>query len=272
MIDYYHFFFSLNGYSNPLSFKNVTNDTFEELEIIVRLQLVNLLSSCDNRNENSEKLIVGSNANVKTFSFTEQEKQLVSRGVEHIKEIFASNSNNDAIAYFDSQNYAKSDKTPDLFFQNLNHGVDVADKNGTEASPTATSQTHKILNKLLENADQNMSRPKEGYRFDGDTKRFATYIRMMCGPTLYNVLHRNLELALPSIVTVNKYIHASNNVNEGVLRCNELLLYLKEQNAPLVVGLSEDATRIEGRIQFDPKTNQLVGFVLPIISKNGMPS
>lgn len=240
--------------------------------MIVRLQLVNLLNGCDNRNENIEKLIVGSSASVETFSFTEQEKNLVSRGVGHINQIFALNSNSDAVTYFDNSNYAKSDKTPDLFFHNLNQIVDEADKSRIVDEATTTTQTHKILNKLLENADQNISRPKEGYRFDDDTKRFAAYLRMMCGPTLYNVLHRNLELALPSIVTVNKKIHSSNNINEGVLRCNELLLYLKEQNSPLVVGLSEDATRIEGRIQFDPKTNQLVGFVLPIISKNGLPS
>lgn len=128
IVNYYHFFFSLNGYSNPLSFKNISNDTFEELEMLVRLQFVNLLSSCDDRNENIEKLIVGSNASVDTFSFTEQEKNLVSRGTEHIKQIFASNSNNAVIAYFDNENYVKSDKIPDLCFHKLNQSMDDADK------------------------------------------------------------------------------------------------------------------------------------------------
>lgn len=58
---------------------------------------------------------------------------------------------------------------------------------------------------------------------------------------------------------------------EGCLRSNQLLKYLKDRSLPLVVSISEDATRIDGRIQYDAKTNQISGFVLPINSETGMP-
>lgn len=57
---------------------------------------------------------------------------------------------------------------------------------------------------------------------------------------------------------------------EGKLRANELLQYLKDRDLPLRVSLSEDATRIIATVQYDPETNQLVGFPLPL-DNNGMP-
>lgn len=37
-----------------------------------------------------------------------------------------------------------------------------------------------------------------------------------------------------------------------------------------LVWISEDATRITGRVQYDSLSNELIGFVLPL-SSNGMP-
>lgn len=83
---------------------------------------------------------------------------------------------------------------------------------------------------------------------------------------------KNLESALPSLSSTNRYIRASHtHITEGVLRDKELLSYLNERQLPLVVSLSEDATRITGTVQYDSRTNQLIGFVLPINKKNGMP-
>lgn len=46
---------------------------------------------------------------------------------------------------------------------------------------------------------------------------------------------------------------------------------MESRNLPLVVSLSEDATRISGRIQYDAKSNEIIGFVLPLDNKIGMP-
>lgn len=60
-------------------------------------------------------------------------------------------------------------------------------------------------------------------------------------------------------------------VIEGELRCAELREYLDYIKAIKHVFLSEDATSIVSKIQYDPKSNQLVGIVLPIDGKSGMP-
>lgn len=134
------------------------------------------------------------------------------------------------------------------------------------------SRTHQLLDKLKAIADQNSIRKRAGYRYDIDIKRLATYIRVLGGALLYETIHRNLELALPSIDTTNRFIRKMHGqMVEGCLRTNELLQYLTERKLPLSVALSEDATRITGRVEYDHRTNQVSGFVLPINKNTGMP-
>lgn len=57
---------------------------------------------------------------------------------------------------------------------------------------------------------------------------------------------------------------------EGTCLGSELRDFILKRGLTPYVWLSEDATRITGRIQYDPKTNQLVGSVLPF-NKQGMP-
>lgn len=139
--------------------------------------------------------------------------------------------------------------------------------------PTHSAQrTMYFINKLRSNAETNLETSKNGYRYDSETKMYASYLRMICGPLGYNTLQRNLEGALPSLVSTNRYINeAKFYVAEGTLRCQELLKYLEDRKLPLAVCLSEDATRIVGRLQYNKNTNQIVGFTLPIHSMTGMP-
>lgn len=134
------------------------------------------------------------------------------------------------------------------------------------------SRTHQLLEKLKVIADMNLSRKKAGYRFDIDVKRLATYIRILGGALLYETIHRNFELSLPSIDTTNRFIRKMpGQMVEGCLRTSELLQYLTERDLPLAVAISEDATRITGRIEYDHRTNQISGYVLPINKDTGMP-
>lgn len=59
-------------------------------------------------------------------------------------------------------------------------------------------------------------------------------------------------------------------VNEGELRCAELLAYLERLKTEKTVWLAEDATAIVPKINYDPKTNRLVGLLLPL-NNNGCP-
>lgn len=156
--------------------------------MIVRLQLVNLISSGDERNEIIDKLILGSNTNVESFRFTEDDKNQVLCGVEHIEGLFTSKTKCEAIEYFSNESIAESDTNTEFFFHDVTEGIEKASQSEAELLPAEKSQTHKILYKLLANADQNVCRPKEGYRFDDETKEYASFIRTMSGPLLYNII------------------------------------------------------------------------------------
>lgn len=150
--------------------------------------------------------------------------------------------------------------------------IDTLSQSELFSADKSAQRTQYFLNKLQSAADMNLKRKKEGFRFGEELKLYASYLRMLCGPLAYNTIQRNLEGALPSIVTTNRCIKASNcNIVEGELRSGELLKYLKDRNLPLAVCLSEDATRIEGRIQYDSTINQIIGFTLPINNETGMP-
>lgn len=58
---------------------------------------------------------------------------------------------------------------------------------------------------------------------------------------------------------------------EGQLRCKELRNYLESLKVEKCVWLSEDASGIVAKIEYDPQTNQMVGLVLPIDSSTGLP-
>lgn len=56
---------------------------------------------------------------------------------------------------------------------------------------------------------------------------------------------------------------------ESDFRFNELRAFLIKKNLPLKLWISENATRITGKIEYNVKSNKVVGFVLPL--GNGCP-
>lgn len=58
---------------------------------------------------------------------------------------------------------------------------------------------------------------------------------------------------------------------EGDLRCKELNNYLDSLNAEKCVWLSEDASGLVAKIEYDSETNQMVGVTLPLDSQTGFP-
>lgn len=91
------------------------------------------------------------------------------------------------------------------------------------------------------------------------------------GRLFYKTFKANNKRSVPSLDSVNRYIiKTKSRYLEGHLRCEELRNYLISLSLPWIVSLSEDATRIINRAQYDVSTNQIVGFVLPLNS-NGMP-
>lgn len=74
-----------------------------------------------------------------------------------------------------------------------------------------------------------------------------------------------------SILSVSRIHKQKERIVEGQLRCQELANYLKRTNSPMQVFLSEDGSGIVKKVVYDSKSDQLIGLVLPIDNKNGMP-
>lgn len=195
------------------------------------------------------------------FKFTADERSLIlllPGALKHLNEL------NDTTENMISQNAKKVghwfDECPQARVESKISNIDMP--NGAE----------NLLCRMLEAAKINSTRKKQGYRYKRALKRLAVYNRLLSGPLGYKSIQLNLKGCFPSISATNKYIHRSDHrVVEGVLRCQELLTYLKERNLPLWVSLSEDATRVENRIQYDGRTFQVIGLVLPTNESNGMP-
>lgn len=128
-----------------------------------------------------------------------------------------------------------------------------------------------FLNVLLEHAMKNIGRTKNGNRYGSKLKLFAAYLYIYGGRSLYMDIAKNLKRSLPSLRTVNRTVSAHMDYKEDDLRIEELSIYLDLKKYPNKVWIEEDQTRIKGRIEYWSKTNQVVGFVLPI-TENGLPA
>lgn len=157
---------------------------------------------------------------------------------------------------------------PIFFFISLpvNSGVTAKERDGSHCSQD------KFLWRMIGSHNANIDRKGNGFRYNEELKLYCAYMRMLEGRLAYETFESNATHSVPSLISIDRFIgRVKSNVEEGVLRVDGLVKYLKDLNLPRIVSLSEDATRIVNRIQYDKGTNQLVGFVLPIQDANGMP-
>lgn len=239
------------GYAHPLVFKHVNDEHINKVENFIRLRSKNISDS-------KEDLFGKEFANdSERFEFLPGDRLLIQELVAHVQKVIVSDGTNNGMQHFQLTSIDSSSKCDITIKHEIQHN---------------NTRTHFLLGKLIATADRNVKRKKGGYRYDAEIKRYAAYLRMIAGTLAYETIQKNLVHSLPSLSSTNRYIKSGNcNVIEGVLRSEELLLYLKERSLPLVVSLSEDATRITGRIQYDSSCNQIVGFTLPLNRSNGMP-
>lgn len=276
--------FSLCGFSNAITFKSIDNDDIDsveqfvqnELDLCVRFSSNVKVNSGDDlidptSNENKVHFYGSYASNPKQFKFSAVDRKIVELLVTNVKETVDFGGVNQRLAHF-SQGNASDETIKNDTYECEFFGGSKDDSFELNTQSTKISRTHYFLEKLVSAADRNSVREKSGYRYDHDVKQMATYFRMLAGPLAYESIQRNLECSLPTLSSTNRYIRKMNcNIVEGILRCEELRKYLEERNLPLTVSLSEDATRINGRVQYDVKTNQIVGFAMPIDAQTGMP-
>lgn len=264
----------MTGFNNALSFTTIDDNDISQVEVFIRDELLNILIEMERLEYVSKNEYIhffGHLYKFQTSKFKFQcgEIKLIKQLVKYARE----KTDVEGLHYFQKKN--GTDSSVSFFFGDIKTNQigekAVVHKNETP-KPNLPSQSHVVLNKLKLVADQNAKRQKAGYRFPEEIKLFSSYFRMLAGKRAYEFIQRNLPESIPSLSSVNKNIRKRDSpIIEGVLRCDELLLYLQERQLPLSVSLSEDATRIIGRVQYDARSNQIVGFVLPSNENNGMP-
>lgn len=255
--------FSICGYSNKFSIKSISDEDFLFVEEFVRNELLQrLLEKSQSMKirfeENDKKHFFGEFAKHPIdFHFSQNERSLLMTAAKLFKE------QNIELSPSKEKKIGDMSKSTNLWF---------SEENKSDTDQTKSSHPQNLLEKMNVIAKKNSLRPKQGYRYDDDYKRFCVYNRIMAGPTAFNLLHLNLDGCFPSVSTTNRYIHRSDHaIVEGELRVDELLSYLKDRKLPLWVSLSEDATRVENKVKYDSRTNQIIGFILPTSHHNGMP-
>lgn len=131
-----------------------------------------------------------------------------------------------------------------------------------------TEDGTKVLSMLLECAKNNAGKKPGGLRYSATIKELGTLLYTLGGPTLYGIICSNLPF--PSISNVRRNLLSSTPLKECVFRMKELKELLLRRKLPLRVYASEDGTVVTGRIQYDSRSNQLVGFV-PALDDCGLP-
>lgn len=243
--------YSFSNFGNALVFKEISDQHIDAVEKLIRYDISKLVE-IKNPEEIYGRIFAKDPEN---FVFLPGERVLIKELVAHVKSIVNQNGKNTCLSHFKSSIEIKTES--------------MSSEIAVNTEQMAYSYFLKIL---LSNAHQNSDRRPGGYRYDPDIRKFAMYLRMIMGSLAYQTLQANLEGAIPSLPSINRYIQSSHyHITEGVLRTDELRNYLNERSLPNVVCLSEDATRVVGRVQYDSRTNQIVGFTLPIHSKSGIP-
>lgn len=291
---------SFSGFGNVMSFEEFEDGDINRIETYSKQNLLLILDLTHNEYEREHLICLFGqfSSNPSAFMFLPDERELIHSIVNHIKKIvieFGKVNVNQIDHFqkcgqmFDDNSSFKSnlsktsiglifgeDIEPNylqLFCNAANPVLSCEEDHQAQLVPTdSTSRTYELLRKFKATTDQNLSRKKPGYRYNIDIKQLAAYIRVLGGALLYETIHKNLELSLPSIDTTNRFIRKTHGqMVEGCLRTNELLQYLNDRNLELAVALSEDVTRISGRIEYDHRTNQISGFVLPLNKDTRMP-
>jgi hypothetical protein len=105
--------------------------------------------------------------------------------------------------------------------------------------------------------------------FDPTLKKFAAFIYLRGGRRNYSTPCANLPL--PKKPTICKFIQQSGpRVKEGLVRVQELEVFLQTRQLPKFIWLSEDGTRITPRVQYDQTHGEIVGLSIPT-AENGLP-
>ncbi|KAK3917225.1 Protein FAM218A [Frankliniella fusca] len=136
-----------------------------------------------------------------------------------------------------------------------------------ESPPTISN----FLMCLNDSAAKNANKKKGGERYTDELSLIATHFFMLAGPKAYSDLYGNLPKVIPCPSTVENVMKRNKSILvEGEFRWKALSEFLEERGYPREVVMQEDATKCIGCVQYDPSSNQMIGFV-PDLDNRGLP-
>lgn len=124
---------------------------------------------------------------------------------------------------------------------------------------------------MIDQLERNSNRDPNGYRYeDKSLERLALVTWIIGGRRLYEIYAANFIGIFPQPRIIERKLTACEElVTEGDINAIGLFRYLIENDCPLVVCVSEDATAVESRPEYCSKRNAIIGMNLPLI--NGVP-
>lgn len=126
-----------------------------------------------------------------------------------------------------------------------------------------------LINALLHRHSNNSDKSNQGNRYDEEMHAFSSLSAIYCGASFYKILAGNSSL--PSRSTALRHIAEAADRIEVSLLDWETLDKDMERFGTTDVVISEDATRLDSRISYDPATNALVGLVAETDPGTGLP-
>ena len=126
-----------------------------------------------------------------------------------------------------------------------------------------------FLYALIENTFSNLIRPKNSYRYPGYIKQFGLTLFVLGGRNLYRFIHMNLPGSLPNVSTLQESIVSSlQELTEGNFRYELAAQHLATKQSKYAF-CAEDCTTVIPKIVYDSRSNNFIGFPLPLC--NGFP-
>jgi len=129
-----------------------------------------------------------------------------------------------------------------------------------------------LFKKLIENAQNNCRLVPKARRHNEIVKSYSLSLLVMVGPSSYKLIHANMPEAFPSLSTVEREASKRYHpLKEGEFLFDKLAAHLDAYRAPpRIISISEDATRVVSRVEYDGSNDRIVGFVLPL-SNDSLP-
>ena len=126
-----------------------------------------------------------------------------------------------------------------------------------------------FLTVLIDNIIQNLSRPKNVYRYDEQVRKFATALYILSGRNAYEFVRINIPGAMPSVSTIQSSLDSEDShIIEGEFRFDTLKRNFSLNNTNIAF-CSEDCTAVIPKVIYNATSNTFVGFSLPLAS--GLP-